>query len=92
MFPLVAPPVVGGALVGVAEHVVGGVDFLEAGFGVAVAAGHVGVILAGQFAVRGTNVLVGGIAIDAEDLIEVLSHAGVFLSNADDIIADGKWV
>ena len=51
VLPLVAPPVVCGALVRVAEHVVGGVDFLEAGFGVAVAAGDVGVILAGQFAI-----------------------------------------
>jgi len=51
VLPLVAPPVVCGALVRVAEYVVGGVDFLEAGFGVAVAAGDVGVILAGQFAI-----------------------------------------
>ena len=88
VLPLVAPLVVGLALLGIGEDIVGGVDFLEAGFGVAVAAGHVGVVLAGELAVGGSDVALGGVARYTENLVEILSHAGASLSAADCIIAD----
>ena len=89
VLPLDAPCVVGGALVGVAEHVVGGIDLFEPSFGVAVAAGHVRVVLAGQLAISGADVALGGVSADAENLIEVLRHRRDSVSAADCIISAG---
>src|SRR3954470_7000300 len=58
--PVGAELVVLAALVGVAEHLVGFVDLLEARFGHLVPGVHVRVVLAGQLAVGLLDLLVGG--------------------------------
>ena len=74
VLPAVAPPVVGGASGAVAEHVVGGVDLLEALLSGGVAAGHVGVVAAREATEGRLNLLVGGGAGNFEDVVEVGCH------------------
>ena len=63
--------VVGGALLLVAQHVVGLVDVTHAGLGISLLA-DVGVVLAGQFAVGLAHILFRGRALDAKRFVVVL--------------------
>ena len=74
VLPAIAPLVVGGAFAAVAEHVVGGVDLLEALLGAVVAAGHIGVVAARKATEGRLNLLVGGVAGDFQDVVEVGCH------------------
>src|SRR5204862_2480127 len=59
------------ALVGVAERVVGGRDLLEARLGVGIAGVAVGVVLARELAVGLLDLILRGLAVDAERLVVV---------------------
>ena len=76
VFPALAPLVVGGALLVVAEHLVRRVDLLEATLGLGVAARHIRVVAPRQPAIGGLDLLLGGAAGDAEDFVEVGGHDG----------------
>ena len=76
VLPALAPLVVGGALLVVAEHVVRRVDLLEAILGLGVAARHIGVVAPRQPPVGGLDLLLGGAAGDAEDFVEIGGHGG----------------
>ena len=71
-------PVVGLALVGIREHVVGLGDLLEALLGLLVARIAVRVVLARQLAVGLLDLLVGGVLADPEGLVVVgsIGHRG----------------
>src|SRR5207248_9914695 len=60
------------ALLRVREHLVGLVDVLEALLGLLVVRVEVGVELAGELAVGGANLLLGGGLLHAENLVVVL--------------------
>ena len=77
VLPLVAVAVVLLAGVGVVQHLVGGVDLLEARLGLGVAGVHIGVVLACEAAEGSANLLVGGVALYAEDAVEVVCHASM---------------
>ena len=62
----------GGALVGIAEEVVGLADLLEARLGLRVAGVAVWVVLAGELAVGLLDLRGGRLAIDAEDAVRDL--------------------
>jgi hypothetical protein len=61
----------------VAEHVVGALDFLEAGLGLLVAGVAVGVVLPGQLAVGLLDIGFGGVAGNAEGFVQVAGHASL---------------
>ncbi len=67
----VAEAVIGGALLGVLQDVVGLVQLLELGLGVLVALVAVGVPLHGELAIGLLQVLLAGVAGDAQHLVEV---------------------
>ena len=71
VLPLVAVLVVLTPLVGVGEHLVGGVDLLEPLLGRLVAGVHVGVELAGEPAVGLAHLLLAGAALHAQDGIVI---------------------
>src|SRR5262249_18734129 len=73
-----AEAVVGGALVGILEDLVGLVDLLEAGLARLVAGIAVGVPLHGELTERGLELGVGGGALDFQDLVvAALGHPRV---------------
>ena len=74
--PVVAVLVVGGARLGVGQHLVGGADLLEALLGLGVAGVYVRVVLAGELAEGIANVLVRCRTRDAEDRVVVRRHGG----------------
>src|SRR5690606_33958361 len=59
-------------LLGVAEHAVRLADLLELGLGLGIALIGIGVILAGELAVRLLQLRIGDVLRDAERLVEVL--------------------
>src|SRR5262249_36737855 len=65
----VAEAVVGGALVGILEHLVGLVDLLEAGLAALVAGVAVGMPFHGELAECGLQVAVAGLALDLQNLV-----------------------
>jgi hypothetical protein len=71
LLPIVAPAVVLLALLGIGEHRVGLADLLELRLGLLVAGVDVGVVLAGELAVGGLDVLFGRGAADAEHRVIV---------------------
>src|SRR5262245_27208414 len=74
----VTEAVIGRALVGVLEHFIGFVDFLEAGLGALVAGVAVGMPFHRQLAERGFQLAIGRRAFDLEDfVVAALRHARV---------------
>jgi hypothetical protein len=73
VLPLVAVEVVLAPLVGIGEHLVGGVDLLEPLLGRLIAGVHVGVELAGQPSIGLTDLLVAGAALHPQGGIVVLA-------------------
>ena len=72
----VAEAVIGGALVGVLEDLVGLVDFLEAMLAALVARIAIGMPLHGELAERGLELRIVGGALDPEDfVVAALGHA-----------------
>ena len=76
VFPLIAPLVVGVALLRVGENVVRGVDFFEPCLGIAVTTVDVRVVLPRELAVGGGDVPLRGSTGYTEDLIKVTRHRG----------------
>ena len=73
----VAEAVVEAALLAIGEDRVGLGRFLELLFGLVVAGIAIGVVLQRELAVRALDLLIGRLALDAEDLVVVtLAHAG----------------
>ena len=70
----VTEEVVTAAPFGVAQRLVGDADLLEPFFGVRVVGLRIGVVPAGEVAVRPLDLLVGGVAGDAERLVVVAGH------------------
>ena len=70
VLPAVAVLVVLAALLGVGEDLVGVGDLFELRLGGLVARVDVRVMLAGELPVGGTDLLLGGIALDAEGFVE----------------------
>ncbi len=66
--------VVGGALVGVGENLVGLAALLELLLGLGIVRVAVGVELHGELAIRGLDLAVGGGAFDTQDLVVVGLH------------------
>ena len=62
------------ALLRVLERVVGGLHLLEALLGRRVVRVAIGVVLAGELAVGTLELLVGGLLVDAEDVVEIARH------------------
>src|SRR5581483_298867 len=78
VLPVLAVAVVLAALFRVGEDVVGGVHLLEARLGRLVAGVDVGVKLAGKAAVRRADVLLAGVAVNAQYLVVVPGHRRLF--------------
>ena len=74
VLPVVAVKVIFPALIRVGEHFVGRVDLLEAFFSHLVVGVHVRVIFARQTAKSRANVLLAGVALYSENVVEVLGH------------------
>jgi hypothetical protein len=70
--PLLAVAVVGGALLGVREHLIRLVNLFELLLGLLIARVHIGVILACQLAIRRLDFFLGGVAWHAQYRIVVL--------------------
>jgi hypothetical protein len=69
--PLLAVAVVGGALLGVREHLIRLVNLFELLLGLLIAGVHIGVILACQLAIRRLDFFLGGVAWHAQYRIVV---------------------
>ena len=76
-----AVAVVGGARVGVAQHLVGLGRFLELGLGLGVFGVDVGVVLARQLAKRLLDLGRVGVAVDAEHVVVVALHRAYQISS-----------
>jgi hypothetical protein len=70
-----AEAVVLGPLLLVAEDVIGILHFLEAALGLLVAGIAVGMIFAGQLAVGLLDLVVCGVALDAQDVVVIAGHS-----------------
>ena len=71
---IVAPLVVERTLFGVAENLIGFVDFLEFRLSRRVIRVNIGVILARELAVSLLDVLLVGFAVNTQNFVEVFSH------------------
>ena len=77
-FPVAAQLVVGGTLFEILEYRIGLAQFLETDLGGKVLA-DIGMIFAGQLAIRAADLVLGGIACHPHDLVVVLEfHSGPF--------------
>src|SRR5579862_3626307 len=83
--PVGAELVVRGALLGVLQHLVRLLHFLEARLGVWLLA-YIGVVLAGQPPVGALDLIRGGGALDAQDLVVVTEFHGPL-----EMVAAGAW-